>query len=43
MKDWGVGQKSEILPFATLFRESYFAAFVVHRGKLVMTPPPPFI
>ena len=31
MKD--VGQKSEILPLATLFRDSYFAAYKVHRGK----------
>ena len=31
MKDGG--QKSEILPFATLFRDSYFAAYRVHKGK----------
>ena len=31
MKDRG--QKSKILPFATLFGDSYFAAYRVHRGK----------
>ena len=36
MKDGG--KKSEILPFVTLFRDSYFVAYRVHRGgTLVIT------
>ena len=35
MKDGA--KKSEILPFATLFGDSYFVAYRVHRGKLVIT------
>ena len=35
MKDGG--KKPEILPFVTLLGDSYFAAYRVHKGKLVVT------